>query len=129
MVGMSNPLSPADFADLKALIETPAALESIRAFEDYRYQLSTLDDSAKPDKNTTVFVDAKDLVWAWLADGSELGFAHYTSMEVLYAWEGQPRFDIWQEHYIDILFAYIDEYEFIDPPFIAMIEDAGGLNH
>ncbi|MCS4535264.1 hypothetical protein [Corynebacterium sp. HS2168-gen11] len=126
---MSNPLSPADFASFCALVETPAALESIQAFEDFRYQLSLLSDGDKPDKHTTIFVDAADLAWAWLGDGTEMGFAHFASLEVLHAWDGQPRFTIWQEHYREILFAYIDQYEFQDPPFVAMIEQSGGLRH
>lgn len=52
-------------------IQSPAVLDSIRAYESQRRELAELADDAKPDKRTTIFVNTEDLAWAW-----KIGRAH-----------------------------------------------------
>ncbi|MEY6435104.1 hypothetical protein O7746_04135 [Corynebacterium pseudotuberculosis] len=62
---------------LTQLLISGEALHWIREFEAYRSGLANVDEHDRPDKRTTIFVDAADLVWAWISEPGEKGFRSY----------------------------------------------------
>ncbi|AKK06831.1 hypothetical protein CMUST_12630 [Corynebacterium mustelae] len=104
------------------------ALASIRAFEEARFALSKLDDADKPDKHTTVFVDCRDLVWAWFAESGPGGFVDFADRIVAECGDVEMQRQ-WNADRAGILARYIEGFDAVDPPQVAVLEVDGGLRH
>lgn len=100
-------------SDIDQLLATPAAVASVRAYEQARHELSFLSDADKPDKHTTVFINSADLVWAWLAEPGTGGALDFIAGSA-------TRED---------LAGFVSRHEFIDPDLVALVEADGGLRY
>lgn len=105
--------------ELMEFIQSPAVLDSIRAYEFQRRELAELADTAKPDKRTTAFVNTEDLAWAWIGNQQVLGLlpfalAHASS-------------DVDETELRQRIAALVEGWEFTDPPYVAFLEADGGL--
>lgn len=104
------------------------ALASIRSFEEARFALSKRDDADKPDKHTTVFVDCRDLVWAWFAESGPGGFMDFADHIVAECGDVEIQRQ-WSADRTGILARYIESFDAIDPPQVALVEADGGLRY
>ena len=113
-------MNPHQRLALEKLWTSPAALESIREFEDQRHQLFLLDDTDKPDKHATAFVSEADLVWAWLAHEFMTFTTEATSGELAQLWAQDGK---------QIALDYLERFETTDPPQVELVKADGGLRY
>ncbi|AKE40818.1 hypothetical protein UL82_03015 [Corynebacterium kutscheri] len=104
------------------LIQSELVLPDIRAFEEYRHALSTLDDAKKPDKRTTKFVNTADLAWAWIVDSSEHGLRAVANKI-----NKDKELGLNPEEISESLSELIAQWEYADPSYTALIDADGGL--
>ncbi len=120
---------------LTQLLISGEALHWIREFETYRSGLANVDEHERPDKRTTIFVDAADLVWAWISEPGEKGFRSYAQELIARELEQETTKTadcaelaaLWSESQMAVLSQVVDQWEFNNPPFVGMVDGDGGV--
>ncbi|MCS4492432.1 hypothetical protein [Corynebacterium sp. ES2715-CONJ3] len=110
------------YQQLQTLLQSPAAVRSVREFEKKRHLIGSLDP--KPDKFTTVFVNETDLVWAWIGQEMETFVDQAVQLS-------RTRIDAsyWADNKEELLQRFVGDHEFVDPPLVAALQRAGGLSY
>lgn len=105
--------------ELMEFIQSPAVLDSIRAYESQRRELAELADDAKPDKRTTIFVNTEDLAWAWIGNQEAMGLLPFAL--------AHASAEVDEAELRERIAALVEGWEFVDPPYVAFLEADGGL--
>ncbi|UWG99893.1 hypothetical protein [Corynebacterium silvaticum] len=119
---------------LTKLLVSGEALRWIREFEAYRSGLANVEECDRPDKRTTVFVDAADLVWAWISEPGD-NFRRYAeeliSREKAETTPESVDFPeltaLWPDSEMTVLSQVVEQWEFSHPPFVGMVDADGGI--
>ncbi|WP_041479248.1 hypothetical protein [Corynebacterium ulcerans] len=117
---------------LTRLLVSGEALRWIREFEAYRSDLAKVGEQDRPDKRTTVFVDAADLVWAWISEPGAKGFRSYAEELISCELAGEnpdcaELATFWPDSEMAVLSQVVEQWEFSHPPFVKLVDDDGGV--
>lgn len=117
---------------LTRLLVSGEALRWIREFEVYRSDLAKVGEQDRPDKRTTVFVDAADLVWAWISEPGATGFRSYAEELISCELAGEnpdcaELATFWPDSEMAVLSQVVEQWEFSHPPFVKLVDDDGGI--